>query len=327
MEREHNEIKPKIFIGSSLESEDIAKLVKHSLEPECECVNWKDQFFQMNQSTYDTLIKKAMGFDYAVFVGGKDDRVSRLGTLRGRGKYSPRDNIYLELGLYTGILTKERTFFLLHESVTVASDLMGIMMLHYKSRIEVMNACRRIKEKIEEEERISRIGFLPSTSLAIGYFHNFLSQIGSALVNLETVEINGVIYSIEENRKYVDIVIPENVEEDWQPWAKEFYKKNNCVCVDIGGTIRKMNVMINFESLKRKQEIHILEVPQTLRSAFYAVDLASGKDFTGEIRSNIEVKKKEVRNFVRTVNNLVNSMPHMKERINFKSVASCDTKL
>lgn len=317
-------MKTRIFIGSSTESEMVAKLVKKSLEPEFECVVWKDNFFEMNESTYDNLIKKAMGFDYAVFVGGKDDRVSRLGRWKGRRKYAPRDNVYLELGLYAGILTKERTFFVLHKSVTVASDLMGITLLHYKNNKDVERICGQIRQKITAEEKLSRISFLPSTSLAIGYFYNFLVQVADVLCNLETVEIAGKTYPVKDDGKRIDVIIPESVEIDWQSFAKEFYRVNHGVNLDISGTTRKLEVKIDFEALSTKQELKILEVPQTMRSAFYAVELASGKNFTGNVDYEIEAKQKEVRNFVRTLENLINNKPHVKERVEIKMVDSCN---
>lgn len=317
-------MKPRIFIGSSSESEETAILVKKFLEPEYECVIWKDNFFGMNESTYDNLIKKAMGFDYAVFIGGRDDRTARLGRWKGRRKYAPRDNVYLELGLYTGILTKDRTFFVLHRSVTVASDLMGITLLHYKNKRDVESACSKIRDKITEEEKVSRISLLPSTSLAIGYFYNFLLQAADALYGLKNVEIEGVTYPIKDEEKHINIIIPESVEVDWQSFAKEFYRMNHGVCINIGGETRALSVMIDLETLKLNQELKIMEVPQTVRSALYAVDMFAGKNYAGKMASQTDAKKKEVRNFVRTLQNLINDKPHVSERTEIKTIPSCN---
>ena len=36
-----------------------------------------DNFFDLGQCTYHELLKKSLSFDYAIFIGGKDDYVRR----------------------------------------------------------------------------------------------------------------------------------------------------------------------------------------------------------------------------------------------------------
>lgn len=82
----------RIFIGSSTESIKVAEIIKDYFSKKYECTIWKDHFFELNESTYDTLIKKSIAYDYAIFVGGVDDSVIRIGNYKKRK--SVRDNIY-----------------------------------------------------------------------------------------------------------------------------------------------------------------------------------------------------------------------------------------
>ena len=87
----------RICIGSSIESVTIAEKVKSLLDGEYVCQLWCDNFFDLGQCTYHELLKKSLSFDYAIFIGGKDDYVRR-GSDRTH-KYAARDNVYLEFGL------------------------------------------------------------------------------------------------------------------------------------------------------------------------------------------------------------------------------------
>ena len=108
MKKAGERMKPRIFIGSSKESVKIAEKVKSLLDGEYVCQLWCDNFFDLGQCTYHELLKKSLSFDYAIFIGGKDDYVRRESDRTH--KYAARDNVYLEFGLYAGILTYARCF-------------------------------------------------------------------------------------------------------------------------------------------------------------------------------------------------------------------------
>lgn len=60
-------------------------------------VTWEEKF------SWDLKYVDRISFDYAIFIGGKDDYVRRESDRTH--KYAARDNVYLEFGLYAGILT------------------------------------------------------------------------------------------------------------------------------------------------------------------------------------------------------------------------------
>lgn len=295
-------MKSRIFIGSSSESKKRAVWVKECLEPEFECVVWP-KLFEINNNTYSELYKKSIGFDFAVFIGGKDDKVIRMGD--GTEKVAPRDNVYIEFGLYAGVLSPSRSFFLFDRECKIASDLNGITALLYKDKAELKECCEELKEKIRKEEKLSRIQYLPSTSLAIGYFENFLKPVSYALSNLEKLKMDKKMVFVKDWEKVLEVTIPDNVVQDWLGIGIMFYKEHYTREITLDGEPRGVDVHLDYEAFSNENKIRLLDVPQTVRAAFRAVDLVNGKDYEGADDILILAKKKEVDNFVRTLNNLI----------------------
>lgn len=307
--------KPRIFIGSSKESENIAKYIGQNLSTNYECEIWTDNFFELNKNTYENLVKKAIAFDYAVFIGGKDDIVIRKKTKSK--KSAPRDNVYLEFGLYAGILSPSRSYFIIDESCSIATDLYGITTLRYSSISDIEKCCIELKSKIEEENKINRIQLLPSTSLAIGYFENFLKEIGRALFELETIKIEGYTYNVKNYPKNIRIIIPNSIDEDWQTWAEHFYRSNNTKKITLKSKLRKFGILLDYKALINEKRIQIFDVPQTIRSAFQSVDLFVGKDYVGSTKLVSMAKQNEIDNFIKTLENLAQTDTYVKNIIVF----------
>lgn len=295
--------KLRIFIGSSYESKNIAEQVKKLLEDNYECVIWFDNFFKLNNNTYHSLYRQAISFDYAIFIGSIDDIVIRKSS--GDIKYTPRDNIYLELGLYAGILSPSRSFFILHKDITIATDLLGITVLKYDNYESIENCCKIIKSTIQQEAEISRISLLPSTSLAIGYFNNFLNIAAKQIYTLETIMIDNDIYNVSQFDKVLTILIPNLVDSDWKSWADMYFMKYNIKKVNIKSNPRDFSLIIDYDFLKNDNVLKFIDIPYTASIAFKAVDLVLGIDYIGQLEINKNSKKKELSNFIKTLNNLI----------------------
>lgn len=212
MKKAGERMKPRIFIGSSKESVKIAEKVKSLLDGEYVCQLWCDNFFDLGQCTYHELLKKSLSFDYAIFIGGKDDYVRRESDRTH--KYAARDNVYLEFGLYAGILTYARCFFLIQEGCQIASDLLGVNVVFFDKMQDLSKKILTITEKIQKEQKVARISLLPSTSLAVGYFENFLKPVSQAIQKLDEVCIAGKKYDVKNSDKRLEVAIPAKVSED-----------------------------------------------------------------------------------------------------------------
>lgn len=295
-------MKQKIFIGSSSESAEIAACVKKIMEPEFECSVWYDEFFEMNESTYQNLIKKAISFDYAIFIGGPDDLVYRKSKKEKRK--GARDNIYFELGLYAGILSPERSYFLIHKNCKVASDLLGITLETYKTKKDLQKCCKNLQKRIKEEEKISRIALLPSTGLAFGYYDNFVRQACLALENAKTVAVEGQEYDVASMKKELDIIFPNTIVQDWKDWAALYYKEKGFQRATLKCDPRDFTVYIDGNDLINGR-LRVIDIPQTLRASFYCVDQIAAKNYEGEKEFSKLSKKREIRNFKKTLNILI----------------------
>lgn len=312
-------LKSRLFIGSSSESYNVAKLVKQYMESEYDCVIWKnDGFFKQNESTYDNLLKEAVGFDFALFIGGKDDFVVRSSD--GTQKDAPRDNVYLEFGLYAGILSQNRTFFLIQKGVRIASDLSGITLMRYQDGRSIKRCCAQIKQEIEQEEKINRVQLLPSTSLAMGYYTNFLEKLGREMFCLQSVTVLGKKYDVESYAVSLKIMIPDADETDWEKWADEYYQKNGFKWAHLNGHMDGLRVQVNLHALQNRNEVLLADVPMTLRASFQAVDMFIGKNYVGTTKLRTMARKKEINNFVRTLNNLILEDSHVKNRTKIETI-------
>jgi len=117
--------KPRIFIGSSVESLPIAYAIQENLPHDALCQVWTQGIFELSGNALDNLIKAAGNSDYAIFVFQPDD-ISRI---RNRELRTVRDNVVFEFGLFIGRIGKDKVFFLVPSDVDelhLPTDLLGI---------------------------------------------------------------------------------------------------------------------------------------------------------------------------------------------------------
>jgi len=123
--------KPRLFIGSSAESVEVAEALQTSLHYSFEVTVWSQMLFPPSQTTLAPLIRKAQSTDFALFVFEPND----LTLLREQVVSTVRDNVILELGLFIGQIGLERTYFMIPEGeqLHLATDLIGLTPLKYNS--------------------------------------------------------------------------------------------------------------------------------------------------------------------------------------------------
>lgn len=305
-------MRQKIFIGSSSESVEYAKIIKAILEPEFDCTVWNNGFFEMNESTYQNLVKNSIAFDYAIFIGGPDDLVLRKS--KNEKKLGARDNVYFELGLYAGILSPERSFFLIHEKCKVASDLFGITLKRYRKKTDVINFCEELKKQIKVEESLGRITLLPSTSLAYGYYDNFLRGACRAIEEADKLQVGEKEYDVSGMKKCLEVVFPDTITEDWKDWSSLYNKERGLEAASLKCVPRNFSVFVDVKLLETN-ELHVVDVPQTLRSAFFCIEQMAAKNYTGEKAVSRLAKEREINNFKKTLNILIEKDSYAKKYI------------
>jgi len=301
-------MKPTLFIGSAKSSEDYAKRVRHYLDNTADCTVWSDRFFELNVGTLDNLCKKLTSFDFAVFIGSKDD----LTVAKKQVFETIRDNVLFEYGLYTGALGPQRTFLLVEEGAKVPTDLSGVSLLFFDSDESLHSACEKLRLVIEAETNDrTRVSLLPSTAIAIAYYQNFLHPICCDInASNSAVMLGNSEESVRYTEAEVAVILPERLYPDTKQYAGIYYKKHNYKECDIVlSPPRKRPVFMDFADNCLK----IYDVPTILNAAYLAVDLFMGTDYIGRKEDKEKCLGKELQNFKKTLELLIGNDPVSKE--------------
>ncbi|WP_051621300.1 nucleotide-binding protein [Leeuwenhoekiella sp. MAR_2009_132] len=118
-------MKPRIFIGSSIEALDIAYAIQENLQYDSNPTVWTQGIFQLSNSSLDDLINALENFDFGIFVFKPDDIIE----IRKEKLNTVRDNVIFELGLFIGRLGKRKVFFIIPNSTKnfhLPTDLIGV---------------------------------------------------------------------------------------------------------------------------------------------------------------------------------------------------------
>lgn len=145
--------RPVVFVGSSREGLPIAEAIQLNLDKDCDVLVWDQGSFEISKTYIESLVELAR-VDFAVLVLTADD----VATNRGKKHNAPRDNVLFELGLFIGILGRDRTFFVrdAEKDLKIPSDLFGITSAEYREQSSgnlqssLGPACTRIRGAIRK---------------------------------------------------------------------------------------------------------------------------------------------------------------------------------
>jgi len=113
--------RPRLFIGSASETEDIATRIGQALAGDVELHYWS-KVFALGELNLQALQREAAECDFALFVWGMED----ITVARGERSNSPRDNVVYEAGLFAGALGEHRMFVAHAANTKIPSDYLGI---------------------------------------------------------------------------------------------------------------------------------------------------------------------------------------------------------
>lgn len=158
---------PKVFIGCSTSSINIAKDIQRELSDVSQVKIWNEGTFQLGQGNLGSLMKALDNFDFAILILTPDDKLVSDKNIM----MSPRDNVIFELGLFMGRLGRNRAFVVMKEdqSIKVPSDLNGIIFgmlsdCDEPSDESISSVCNKIRTQIQElgveAKRTKEIGVL-----------------------------------------------------------------------------------------------------------------------------------------------------------------------
>lgn len=144
-------MKPRIFIGSSTESKEIAEAIQSNLEDVAFPEIWDQSLTMLSMSTLSNLMTAISSYDFAIFVFCGEDTAQ----IRESKNNVVRDNIIFETGLFMGKLGVDHVFFVKPLSLTmhIPSDLLGITYgtfddNHPNKRAALRTFCNQVKCQI-----------------------------------------------------------------------------------------------------------------------------------------------------------------------------------
>jgi Predicted nucleotide-binding protein containing TIR -like domain len=117
-------MKPKIFIGSSVEGLSVAYSIQQNLTHDADVTVWDQGVFELSKTTIESLLEILGKSDFGVFVFNQDD----ISIIKKENKNVVRDNVLFEFGLFIGKLGRERVFFIIpsNADLHLPTDLVGI---------------------------------------------------------------------------------------------------------------------------------------------------------------------------------------------------------
>jgi hypothetical protein len=121
----------RVFIASSIEGHGIAYEIQELLDYFADCTVWDQDVFEPTSDALNDLLTVSSKSDYGIFVFSPDDILK----LRNDEYKSARDNVILELGIFLGVLGRQRCFIITPrdiEDFRIPTDLAGIKPLTFK---------------------------------------------------------------------------------------------------------------------------------------------------------------------------------------------------
>ncbi|MGY3901273.1 TIR domain-containing protein [Aeromonas lusitana] len=186
-------MKPRLFIGSSVEGLGVAYAIQQNLMHDVEATVWDQGVFGLSQTSIDSLEQTLAASDFGVFVFSPDD----ITLMRNEKNKTVRDNVLFEFGLFVGKLGRERVFFIIPDGsdTHVPTDLLGVTPGKYDPKRQDNSlqaatgaACNQIRIVV------NKIGFLNAPK-----------------VDNESAEDNAL--SIEKNLEWMHDLIDKKFDE------------------------------------------------------------------------------------------------------------------
>lgn len=201
-------MKPRIFIGSSVEGLNVAYAIQNNLMHRAEVTVWDQGVFNLSQSALESLVELLDRMDFGVFVFTPDDLV----TIRGEENRIVRDNVLFELGLFVGRLGRQRSFILRSSQgeLRLPTDLLGINPATYEAdRSDGNMRAATGPASNEIREIISRLGS-----------HSKGSGTGAGSPNSEQ---ETEVVSVDDEREKVEAVDSNDESSEAFAWMRLYF--------------------------------------------------------------------------------------------------------
>lgn len=304
-----------VFIGGSSEALKTAQMVGEILtnSGKFNVVIWNKDTFKYNESFLSSLIKASLIYDFGIFVASGDD----IALIRNKIEDLPRDNVLFEYGLFLGALGNKKTFLLQENTCKLPTDLLGFTTPRYKTKFEDyewIKLVNSIAEEMNKQFLKSEIQVLPSTSLAIGYFNSFISKVSKHIIEADGSILNKS--KLEHKDVSIEIKVPIELSDDVGAKAFVHYKENEFKIDEIGDPKRPFP--IRFYKDESDHKLTIIDIPTTLNSIRPSINLLIPDTGIGVNEDKLKLELKELENFKRTLEYLVEQNDYSKKIVTVK---------
>lgn len=290
-------MKRKIFIGSSSEGLKIAQAIKKKIEDECgdwlQCDIWNEgEVFKVNSGTLDSLIRASRRYDYGILVATADDKSIKRKIIHK----SMRDNVLFEMGLFLGSLGLDRAFLFANTKISIPSDFNGVTLIRYHKKSDIKPKVSELVDHLTKTKNSYPLKPLPSSALALGYYENYVVHLARKLSE-ESPDWKLYIIVPTETHRLLDRI-------------KRYKEETNS------------NQVFHERPFTHQYPNDLREywdIPTTLLTLDKLVDFLNPVRGIGIDNENLEWKKQEIRNFIGTLQALINKDP-FKDNIEFKEI-------
>ena len=299
----------RIFIGSSTEGFEIADKISNGIADIADIKLWKD-VFELGKSNYENLASQIAFYDYAILIATSDD----VTISRKKKSDSARDNVLFEFGLFSGGLGRDKALYVMEEGIKIPSDLLGVSLPQIKKKNDpdftksIENCISEIKNYIKSKEQTFNLGFLPSTALAYGYFKNFVERTVQRLLE-DKVEKkkfkleNGTSFIIDDIK--FTVLIPDDLSDDMFNKVKAKRLKSGWQKMKVDPKdVRDYDFSIDVSKAENGL-LHLVDIPLTLNALNLSIELYTQKNHIGKNEKEMLLESREIRNFKRTLEYLV----------------------
>jgi predicted nucleotide-binding protein with TIR-like domain len=155
-------MKPRIFIGSSVEGKPIAEAIAGNFTHDAYPTVWDQMVFLPSTYPLESLLKAVADHDFGILVLSPDDVLK----IKGATAVVPRGNVLFEAALFIGKHGRDRCFLIQprsHPAFTLPTDLEGIVPATYDENHYRINpsaavgpACTSIRSAIKSSASFNR---------------------------------------------------------------------------------------------------------------------------------------------------------------------------
>jgi hypothetical protein len=241
------------------------------------------------------LLKAPLKFDFGILIGTPDDKTVK----RGAEVLTARDNILFELGLFIGRLGLDKCAFLVDEKVEIPSDFGGMYLSKFNNG-NIVKTVERISS-VFLKSSASTINFFPSSTLAFGYFENFVKPLCLGYFSTGTFKVDGKEYKDCKFR----IMLPTKLSEDVNLQYQKIKHSIGAEEKQIESVGRTRTYSVDIKSFT-DGKLEILDFPTTLTGINYSIRELLPDEYKRYGDDYKMILNREVENFATTLIDLIN---------------------